>query len=131
MTLATASFRRSTVTRSARRNNVAYSMIDCGFYASTSPSFCILRFATDTTRRLYGSQSVTIINLQLAYHMNFKEVDVIGMGFSYTVPEDSKVNRPHILSMADDPNHFNPEYFGIGKICQDPQLDRILASGPS
>ena len=108
--------------------NVSYFMMNRGFYASTSPSFCIPRFSTDASQRAYSGQSVTIINLQLAYYMGFSEVVLIGMDFSYTVPEDSKVDGAHILSMGDDPNHFHPDYFGKGKIWKDPKLDRVLAN---
>ena len=108
--------------------DVTYFMMDRGYYAPSSPSFCVPRFSTDATQRLYSGQSVTILNLQLAYYMGFQEVVVIGMDFSYTVPEDSKVDGAHILSMGDDPNHFHPDYFGKGKIWKDPKLDRVLAN---
>ncbi len=108
--------------------NVTYFMMNRGYYAPSSPSFCVPRFSTDATQRLYSGQSVTIINLQLAYYMGFEEVVVIGMDFSYTVPEDSKVDGAHILSMGDDPNHFHPDYFGKGKIWKDPKLERVLAN---
>ena len=60
--------------------------------------------------------------------MGFEEVALIGMDFSYTVPEDSQIDGAHILSMGDDPNHFHPDYFGKGKIWKDPKLDRVLAN---
>jgi hypothetical protein len=71
---------------------------------------------------------VTIINLQLAYYMGFTEVILIGMDFSYTIPDDAKIDGSNITSMSDDPNHFHPDYFGKGKVWKDPQLDRVLAN---
>jgi hypothetical protein len=60
--------------------------------------------------------------------MGFTEVILIGMDFSYTVPESSEVKGTHITSMGDDPNHFHPDYFGKGKVWKDPKLERVLAS---
>ena len=99
-----------------------------GFYEGRSPSFCVPRFSTDAALRLFSGQSVTAINLQLAYFMGFAEVVLIGMDFSYTVPEDSVVEGNRILSQGDDPNHFHPDYFGKGKVWKDPKLDRVLAN---
>lgn len=108
--------------------NVTYFMMNRGFYTENSPSYCVPRFSTDASQRLYSGQSVTIINLQLAYYMGFSEVAVIGMDFSYTIPDDAKVDGTLILSMGDDPNHFHPDYFGKGKTWKDPKLDRVLAN---
>ena len=99
-----------------------------GFYEGRSPSFCVPRFSTNAGLRLFSGQSVTAINLQLAYFMGFAEVVLIGMDFSYTVPEDSVVEGNRILSQGDDPNHFHPDYFGKGKVWKDPKLDRVLAN---
>lgn len=97
-----------------------------GFYLRQSPNFCVPRFSTDASERLYCGQSVTIVNLQLAYYMGFSEVYVIGMDFSYTIPETSEIDGNHILSTGDDPNHFHKDYFGKGKTWKDPKLDRVL-----
>ena len=35
---------------------------------------------------------------------------------------------PVILSQSDDPNHFDPRYFGAGKTWHDPKLDRVLVN---
>ena len=108
--------------------DTTFFMMNRGFYASTSPAFCIPRFSTDPTQRVYAGQSVTLMNLQLAYFMGFSEVILIGMDFSYSVPESSEINGAHITSMEDDPNHFHPDYFGKGKVWKDPKLDRVLAN---
>lgn len=108
--------------------NVSYFMMNRGFYATTSPAYCVPRFSTDITQRVFCGQSVTIINLQLVYYMGFSEVVLIGMDFSYTIPDDAQVEGNLITSMSDDPNHFHPEYFGKGKVWKDPKLDRVLAN---
>ncbi|MCL1595604.1 MAG: glycosyltransferase [Actinomycetia bacterium] len=108
--------------------NSTFFMMNRGFYAASAPGFCVPRFSTDAAQRVYAGQSVTIMNLQLAYYMGFTEVILIGMDFSYTVPESSEVKGTHITSMGDDPNHFHPDYFGKGKVWKDPKLERVLAS---
>ena len=105
---------------------VSYFNMNGGFYLGQSPNFCVPRFSTDASQRLYCGQSVTIVNLQLAYYMGFSEVYVIGMDFSYTIPETSEIEGNHILSTGDDPNHFHKDYFGKGKTWKDPKLDRVL-----
>ena len=54
-------------------------------------------------------------NLQLAYWMGFSKVLLVGMDFSYQIPADAKVDGNIIVSQSDDPNHFDPRYFGAGK----------------
>ncbi len=110
------------------RPNVTYFMMNRGFYEPASPNYCIPRFSTDPRQCLYSGQSVTLINLQLAYHLGFTEVILIGMDFSYTVPDDAVVEGDIITSRSGDPNHFHPDYFGPGKVWKDPKLDRVLAN---
>ena len=109
-------------------DNTSFFMMNRGFYADASPAFCIPRFSTNPAQRIYAGQSVTTMNLQLAYFMGFTEVILIGMDFSYSVPESSEIDGVHITSMGDDPNHFHPDYFGKGKVWKDPKLDRVLAN---
>lgn len=110
------------------RPNVSYFMMNRGFYEPRSPDFCVPRFSVDPGHHLFSGQSVTLINLQLAYHLGFEEVVLIGMDFSYTVPSDAVVEGDIITSTSDDPNHFHPDYFGPGKVWKDPKLDRVLAN---
>ena len=108
--------------------NVSYFMMNRGFYERRSPDFCIPKFSLNPEQRIYSGQSVTIINLQLAYLMGFAEVILIGMDFSYTIPDSAEVAGDVITSRGDDPNHFHPDYFGPGKVWKDPKLDRVLAN---
>jgi hypothetical protein len=97
-----------------------------GFYEKTSPNYVIPRFSTDASKVLYCGQSVTYINLQLAFFMGFTEVYLIGMDFDYVIPESHKRTGDVLLSDSDDPNHFHKNYFGKGKTWKDPKLDRVL-----
>ena len=109
-------------------DNVVYFRMNRGFYHSESPHYCVPRFSTDAANRVYCGQSVTIINLQLAYHFGFTDVALIGMDFSYTIPTSAEREGDILTSTEDDPNHFHPEYFGKGKKWKDPKLDRVLAN---
>ena len=107
---------------------VTFFMMNRGFYEKESGNFCVPRFSTDAAQRLYCGQSVTMINLQLAYYMGFTEVYLIGMDFSYVIPDSDERNGDVLTSSADDVNHFHPDYFGKGKTWKDPKLDRVLAN---
>lgn len=108
-----------------KRPNTFFFKMNRGFYEKSSPNFCVPRFSTDATKELYCGQSVTYINLQLAYFMGFTEVYLIGMDFSYVIPESHKRTGDVLLSDSDDPNHFHKDYFGKGKTWKDPKLDRV------
>src|SRR5690606_34677817 len=96
-----------------------------GFYEKSSPNYAVPRFSTDATKQLYCGQSVTHINLQLAYFMGFSEVYLIGMDFSYVIPDSHQRKGDVLTSDTDDANHFHPDYFGKGKTWKDPKLDRV------
>lgn len=96
-----------------------------GFYEKTSPNYCVPRFSTDASEILYCGQSVTFINLQLAFYMGFTEVYLIGMDFDYVIPDSHARRGDLIISDSDDPNHFHKDYFGKGKTWKDPKLDRV------
>ena len=98
-----------------------------GFYQKKNKkSYGIPKFNTSLTPEFYCGQSVTNINLQIAYYMGFSEVILVGMDFSYDIPQGHSQEGSHIHSEADDANHFHPDYFGKGKTWKDPRLGRVL-----
>lgn len=109
-------------------DNTYFFRMNRGFYEPKSPNYCVPRFSTDFAERAYCGQSVTFINLQLAFYMGFTEVYLIGMDFSYVIPKNFERKGDIITSTDDDPNHFHPDYFGKGKTWKDPKLDRVLAN---
>jgi hypothetical protein len=102
--------------------------MDIGFYLASHPDFERPRFSKDITEVVYAGQTVTYVNLQLAFYMGFSEVYLIGVDFSYTIPDSAKIDGMTITSQDDDPNHFHPEYFGKGKKWHDPKLHNCLKS---
>lgn len=77
------------------------------------------RFSKKATGRLWEGATVTFIALQLAYYFGFNEVVLIGVDHSFTTK--GKPNET-VVSQGDDPNHFNPAYFGKGFRWQLPDL---------
>ena len=106
--------------------NPLFFRMNQGFYGRSTGTLGYPRFSQDFSQRAYCGQSVTIINLQLAYWMGFQRVLLIGMDFSYHIPSDAKIDGNIIVSQSDDPNHFDPRYFGSGKTWKDPKLSRVL-----
>lgn len=111
-----------------KADNTQFFRMNTGFYEKQSPNFKVPRFSADSAERLFCGQSVTMINLQLAYYMGFTEVYLIGMDFDYKIPDSAIVDGDCIESTEDDPNHFHPDYFGKGKKWHDPHLDRVINS---
>jgi hypothetical protein len=78
------------------------------------------KFAADVRGRVWEGATVTYVALQLAFHMGFEQVILIGVDHTYTT--QGKPNTT-IVSQGDDPNHFNGSYFGKGFRWQLPDLD--------
>ncbi len=78
------------------------------------------RFAKDASKRLWEGATVTYTALQLAYHMGFSTVVLIGVDHSFAT--QGKPNQT-VESQGDDPNHFSPQYFGKGFRWQLPDLE--------
>lgn len=77
-------------------------------------------FSRDVSGRVFEGSTVTYVALQLAFHMGFSEVILIGVDHSFTTKGAPNLT---ITSDGDDPNHFSPEYFGKGFRWQLPDLE--------
>ncbi len=78
------------------------------------------RFATDIGGRVWEGATVTNVCLQLAYHLGFSEVILIGVDHSFATKGTPNTT---IQSEGDDPNHFSAAYFGKGFRWQLPDLE--------
>jgi hypothetical protein len=78
------------------------------------------RFTQDVTGRVWEGATVTNVALQLAFHMGFQQVILIGVDHNFT--SKGEANKT-VVSEGDDPNHFMPNYFGKGARWQLPDLD--------
>ena len=78
------------------------------------------RFSGDVRGRVWEGATVTNAALQLAFHMGFEQVILIGVDHNFTSKGDANKT---VTSQGDDPNHFMPNYFGKGVKWQLPDLD--------
>lgn len=76
-------------------------------------------FSTQATGRLFEGSTVTYIALQLAYHMGFEQVILVGVDHRFRT--QGQPNVP-VVSQGQDPDHFSPDYFGKGFRWQLPDL---------
>ena len=76
-------------------------------------------FSSDVRGRVWEGATVTNVILQLAFHMGFQQVVLVGLDHNYSTP--GKPNST-VISQGDDPNHFSPSYFGKGFRWQLPDL---------
>ena len=77
-------------------------------------------FSPDVRRRVFEGSTVTYVALQLAFHMGFDEVILIGVDHNFTTKGPANET---VISQGDDPNHFAPNYFGKGFRWQLPDLE--------
>lgn len=78
------------------------------------------RFSRDVRGRVWEGATVTNVALQLAFHMGFEQVILIGVDHNFASKGDANKT---VVSDGDDPNHFSPAYFGKGFRWQLPDLE--------
>jgi hypothetical protein len=78
------------------------------------------KFEGDATHRLWEGGTVTYVALQVAFYLGFQQAILIGVDHSFVT--QGKPNTT-VISQGDDPNHFNPGYFGKGFRWQLPDLE--------
>lgn len=83
------------------------------------------RFSERFDELVYWGGAVTMLNLQLAFHLGCDPVYLLGFDHEYKVPP--KLSSVVITSAERDENHFHPEYFGPGFRWHDPRVDRMEA----
>lgn len=77
------------------------------------------RFCHDIAQGLHEGWTVTYVALQVAYHLGFNEIVIIGMDHRYEY--SGSPNEAQRLD-GPDPNHFSPDYFGGGQVWDNPDL---------
>ncbi|MBA3029863.1 MAG: DUF115 domain-containing protein [Desulfobacteraceae bacterium] len=76
-------------------------------------------FARDCSISINQGYTVTYVAMQLAFHMGFKEVALVGCDHSFTT--QGPANRT-VVAEEKDHNHFDPGYFSGGVKWQLPDL---------
>lgn len=93
-------------------------------------------FSYDLGHGARGAGSVIGSAIQIAFHLGFDPIYLIGCDLGYRV-SDSVVQegedrfgngvKLHLTStLDDDPNHFDPRYFGAGRRWHDPNVKRMV-----
>ena len=72
--------------------------------------------------------TVANVMIQLAYEMGYKNIYLLGVDMSYTVNGSMTLdsNGRDMYSHGDDPNHFDPNYFGAGHHFHYPKVDLMI-----
>ncbi|MBT5140635.1 MAG: DUF115 domain-containing protein [Acidimicrobiaceae bacterium] len=93
-------------------------------------------FATDASLGIRGAGSVTGAAIQLAWHMGFDPIYLIGCDVTYSIPGtviqegpdkfETGVSLYLTSTQDDDANHFDKRYFGAGKRWHDPNVKRMI-----
>ena len=117
-------FRRQEILRSAPS---VYWYDDAQPEPARGPEFT---FSTDAVERVYSAPTVTLAQMQLAVFLGFNPIYLIGCDTSYVVPKTvvrDPTDGAKLTSTADDdPNHFDPRYFGTGAAWHDPKPERMI-----
>jgi hypothetical protein len=77
-------------------------------------------FSREVSGRVWEGATVTNVALQIAFHMGFEQVILIGVDHNFTTKGPANTT---VTSQGDDPNHFSPAYFGKGFRWQLPDLE--------
>ncbi|MCC5995783.1 MAG: DUF115 domain-containing protein [Oceanicaulis sp.] len=87
-------------------------------------------FSMEADKITYTGCTVTFSMMQIAAYLGFEEIYLIGVDASYAIPADARESKDYgvgVLDMqSDDPNHFDPDYFGKGFRWHDPQVDKMV-----
>jgi Protein of unknown function DUF115 len=92
-----------------------------------APNFTYVRtlekpqFSKRLSRGAWEGMTVTYFAMQLAYHMGFERVILVGVDHKFAV--DGKPNQL-VESTGADHSHFDPKYFGRGFKWQLPDLEK-------
>lgn len=92
-------------------------------------------FSHDITNGVMLGGTVIFITIQIARYLGFDPIYLIGVDADYTIPktvkQEGKVlddgNKNFLESTQDDdPNHFDPKYFGKGKKWHHPYVPNMI-----
>jgi hypothetical protein len=78
------------------------------------------RFSRNVSHGVWEGATVTYVAMQIAYYMGFKEVVLVGVDHNFVSKGPA---HQAVTSQGEDPNHFDPNYFGKGFKWQLPDLE--------
>jgi hypothetical protein len=82
-------------------------------------------FSKDIVKGIGGGFTVTYLNIQLAYYLGIREVYLIGIDFSFELPNKRLQNEHYgeVIVSEGEVNHFLPNYRHPGETWTVPRLD--------
>ena len=83
------------------------------------------RFSTDLVQGLHEGWTVTHMALQVAYHLGYSDVVLIGLDHRYSY---QGLPNGEAVMEGPDTNHFSDHYFGYGQRWDNPDLVQSEAS---
>ncbi len=86
------------------------------------------KFSHVLTDLIGWGSSVTFCAFQLALWLGCKDVYLIGAGPGYTAPPGGWQETTPLPDGWEDPNHFDPNYYGAQRTQHMPRLDRMERS---
>jgi hypothetical protein len=72
-------------------------------------------FSCDAAAAVWDGMTVTVANLQLAYHMGISEVILLGIDFSYNLNESLQKTQTEVEGVNSSPDHFIKDYYSGSK----------------
>jgi len=92
------------------------------------------RFAYNIHTGARSGGSVLVTAVQIAYHLGFDPIYLIGADLDYTVPRSVKQSGPLVDGIGlylestqdDDQNHFDPRYFGENRRWRAPNITEMI-----
>jgi hypothetical protein len=73
------------------------------------------QFSEDAAAAIWDGMTVTLTNLQLAFHMGIREVILLGIDFSYNLAQDIAHGSDTITGVEQSPDHFIKDYYSGSK----------------
>ncbi|MGH8563684.1 MAG: 6-hydroxymethylpterin diphosphokinase MptE-like protein [Gammaproteobacteria bacterium] len=82
-------------------------------------SSAIPKFARDCRVSICQGSTVTFVAMQLAFHMGFQRVALVGCDHTFAVQGPANTT---VIADGPDRSHFDPRYFSAGQVWQLPDL---------
>ena len=81
-------------------------------------------FSNNLLKGLYGGECVTYANIQILWFMGIKEIILLGVDHSFTLPKKKKFSKEfvNVYENNNECNHFDPNYRKKGELWTKPNL---------
>lgn len=89
--------------------NFDYSYLD-SFKAKNNYENLNFKFSENIKEKAFWGGTVVYLSLQLAYFLGFKEIYLLGVDLSYTIPKNAKIEGNVITSSENNNNHHGNMY---------------------